>query len=139
MAFSPDGQRIVTGNFQTAKVWLLPPGTRRSSSRGTVPQVMAFSRTDGGLSLALSEGEGMGRGPWANCSRSAQRLDFVSGIFPDGQQIVTAVLMRPSRLARGQCNVAAWRVEERAAAQSSAALQRERTIEQQSLTNLSRR
>ena len=98
MAFSPDGQRIVTGSDdQTAKVWEAASGR----------ELLTLKGHSGGIwSVAFS---------------------------PDGQRIVTGSRDQTARVweaARPE-QVAAWQEEERAAAQYLAALQRERTAEQE--------
>ena len=89
MAFSPDGQRIVTGSWdQTAKVWEAASGRELLTLKGHSDAIVsvAFS-PDGQRIVTGSEDQtakvweaASGRGT-AHAQR-AQRCDSVCGLFP---------------------------------------------------------
>jgi WD40 repeat protein/class 3 adenylate cyclase len=140
VAFSPDGHRIVTGSSdQTAKVWEAASGRELLTLKGHNAWIgsVAFS----------PDGQRIVTGGWDRTARvweaaSGRELLTLKGhnawigsaaFSPDGQRIVTGSEDQTARVwqvARAR-EVAAWQAEERAAAQSLAGLQRERTAEQE--------
>jgi len=140
VAFSRDGQRIVTGSSDaTAKVWDAASGRDLLTLRGHKGQVCSIRFSPDGQRFVTGSMDGTAK-VWETATGielltlkehrdSVRSVDF----SPDGQRIVTGSYDNTAKVwkaARPE-QVVAWQEEERAAARSLAALERERTVEQE--------
>jgi len=140
VAFSPDGQRIVSGSGdQTAKVWEAASGRELLTLKGHSAAIRSVAFFPDGQRIVTGSSDQTAKVWEAASGRELLTLKGHSaGILsvafsPDGQRIVTGSSDQTARVweaARAE-QVAAWQQEERAAAQSLAALQRERIAEQE--------
>jgi WD40 repeat protein/class 3 adenylate cyclase len=140
VAFSPDGQRIVTGSYdQTAKVWDATSGRELLSLKGHSLGVLSVAFSPDGQRIVTGSSDQTAKVWEAASGRELLTLKGHSAqiwsvtFSPDSQRIVTGSVDQTARVweaARAE-QVAAWQAEERAAAQSLAGLQRERTAEQE--------
>ena len=131
VAFSPDGQRIVTGSVdKTAKVWDAASWQRTTHAQWAQRCDLTrwpFPRTASGLSPAVSiiRPRCGTRPAGANCSRSRGTAVTIlgCGLFPGRPADCHRQSDRTARVweAPRAEQVAAWQEEERAAAQSLAA------------------
>jgi len=138
VAFSRDGQRIVSGSGdQTAKVWDAATGQELLTLTGHLASVHGVAFSPDGRRIVSCSGDQTAK-VWE--AASGRELLTLSGpgapinsvaFCPDGQRIVTGNGDQTARawLAAGAEEAAAWQAEERAAAQSLAGFQRERTAE----------
>ncbi len=140
VAFSPDGQRIVTGSSdQTAKVWQAASGRELLTLKGHGAPIASVAFSPDSRRIVTGSVDQTARVWEAASGRELLTLkghgDGIRSVAfsPDGQRIVTGSVDQTARvwLAAGAEQVAAWQAEERAAAQSLAGLQRERTAEQE--------
>jgi WD40 repeat protein/serine/threonine protein kinase len=140
VAFSPDGQRIVTGSSdQTAKVWEVASGREVLTLQGHSGAIdsVAFSPdarriVSGSLDQTAKVWEAASGRELLTLQGHSGAIDSVA-FSPDGRRIVTGSWDWTARVweaARAE-QVAAWQEEERAAAQSLAALGRERVAEEE--------
>ena len=137
-AFSPDGQRIVTGSYdQTAKVWEAASGRELLTLKGHSAPIWSVAFSLDGQRIVTGSVDVTAKVWEAASGRELLTLKGHSaGIWsvafcPDGQRIATGSEDQTARVwqaARAE-EVAAWQAEERAAAQSLASLPRERTAE----------
>jgi len=138
VAFSPDGQRIVIGSLS---------GTAKVCDAATGRELLALNGHSGLIGSAAFSLDGQ-RIVTGGADRTAKVWDAASGrelltlkghsdrvlavaFSADGQRILTGSRDRTVRVweAPRAEHVAAWQEEERAAAQSLAALERERTAQ----------
>jgi hypothetical protein len=138
VAFSPDGQRIVTGSAdQTAKVWEAASGRELLALTGHIAPIWSVAFSPDGRRIVTGSADQTAK-VWE--TTSGRELLTLKGhtapirsvaFSPDGQRIVTSSEDATAKVweAAGAEQVAAWRAEERAAAQSLAGLQHERTAE----------
>jgi len=140
VAFSPDSQRIVTGSLdETAKVWEAASGRELLTLKGHSGWILSVGFSPDGQRI-VSGSEDQTAKVWEAVSgRELLTLkEHTAGIFsvafsPDGQRIVTGSRDRTAKVweaARPE-QVAVWQEEERGAAQYLAALERERSAEQE--------
>ena len=140
VAFSPDGQRIVTGSHdETAKVWDAVSGRELLTLKGHNNWVCGVAFSPDGERIVTGSDDNTAKVWDAASGRELLTLKgHSSGVTtvafsPDGQRIVTGSRDHTARVweaARPE-QVAAWQEEERSAAQYLATLQRERTAEQE--------
>ena len=140
VAFSPDGQRIVTGSEdETAKVWEAASGQELLTLKGHSGWIHSVAFSPDGQRIVTGSDDQTAKVWEAASGRELLTLKGHSGgvssvaFSPDGQRIVTGSRDQTARVweaARAE-QVAAWQEEERAAAQYLAALERERTAEQE--------
>jgi WD40 repeat protein len=140
VAFSPDGQRIITGSGdRTAKVWEAASGRELLTLKGHSGVIGSVVFSPDGQRIVTGSYDRTARVWEAASGRELLTLkahsDMIESVAfsPDGQRIVTGSDDRTARIweaARAE-QVAVWQQEERAAAQSLAALQREQTAEQE--------
>ena len=134
VAFSPDGQRIVTGSFdQTAKLWEAASGKELLTLKGHSSWVNGVAFSPDGQRIATGGIDNTAR-VWETASgrelltlKGHLRGVVCVSFSPDGQRIVTGSRDRTARVweaARPE-QVAAWQKEERAATQHVAAAQAE--------------
>ena len=140
VAFSPDGQRILTGSGDdTAKVWEAAGGRELLTLKGHNAPIRSVAFSPNGRRIVTGSEDATAKVWEAAGGRELLTLKghntpIRSVTFsPDGQRIVTGSDDHTARvwLAAGAEQIAAWQAEERAAAQSLAGLQRERTAEQE--------
>jgi WD40 repeat protein/serine/threonine protein kinase len=140
VAFSPNGQRIVTGSLdETAKVWEAASGTNLFTLKGHSGRVLCAAFSPDGRRIVTGGGDNIAK-VWEAASGATlltlkgHSLGIRSVAFsPDGQRILTGSRDDTAKVweaARPE-QVAAWQEEERVAAQHLAALERERTAEQE--------
>lgn len=144
VAFSLDGQRIVTGSYdQTAKVWNAATGRELLTLLGHRARLSCVTFSPDGKRIVTSSFDQTVK-VWDAASGQellGVKLKGPAGFFtfpfsvvfsPDGQRLAMGSSDHTARVwdaARPE-EVTAWQVEERAAAQSLAALQRERAGEE---------
>jgi Tol biopolymer transport system component len=140
VAFSPNGQRVVTGSYdQTAKVWDAASGAELFTLKGHGHQVRSVAFSPDGRRIVTGSADQTAK-VWE--AATGQELLTLNGhtasiwsvVFsPDGQKIVTGSDDQTAKVwqTAGAEQVTAWQEEERAGAQYLAALQRERTTEQE--------
>jgi WD40 repeat protein/serine/threonine protein kinase len=143
VAFSPDGKKIVTGSHdETAKVWDAASGRELLTLKGHSNWVLGAAFSPDGQRIVTGSDDNTAKVWEAATGRELLTLKGHSGgvmsvaFSPDGQRIVAGSRDHTARVweaATGQ-QVAAWQEEERAAAQYLAALERERTAEQERQT-----
>jgi WD40 repeat protein len=143
VAFSPDGRRVVTGSWdQTAKVWDAASGKELLTLKGhsAVVRSAVFS-PDGQRIVTGSEDTKVKVWDAASGRELLTLKGHSSPVYsvafsPDGQRIVTGSGDQTAKVweAARSDQVASWQEEERAAAQQLAALERERTAEQERQT-----
>jgi len=136
VAFSPDSQRILTGsNDKTAKVWETATGRELLTLKGHRAWVssVAFSPDRRRIGTGSYDGtakvwEAAGGRELLTLKGHSQAISSVA-FSPDGRRIVTGSYDHTAKVweAAPAEQVAAWQEEERAAAQSLAAQERERT------------
>jgi WD40 repeat protein/serine/threonine protein kinase len=140
VAFSADGRRIVTGSQDmTPKVWDAASGRELLSLRGHSSWVLGAAFSPDGRRIVTSSDDNTAKVWEASSGRElltlrGHSLGIVAVAFsPDGRRIVTGSRDHTARVweAATAQQVDAWREEERAAAQSIAALERERAAEQE--------
>jgi WD40 repeat protein len=140
VAFSPHGQRIVTGSSdETAKVWDAASGKELLTLKGHSSLIWSVAFSPNGQRIVTGGGDNIAK-VWEAASGAplltlkGHSLGIRSVAFsPDGQRIVTGSRDQTAMVweaARPE-QVAAWQEEERVAAQHLAALERERTAEQE--------
>ena len=140
VAFSPDGQRIVTGSSDaTAKVWDTATGRELLTLSGHSEQVWSVAFSPDGQRIVTGSPDRTAK-VWD--AASGEELLTLKGhvsyvrsaaFSPDGQRIVTGSWDNTAKVwvAATPQQVAAWQEEERAAAQSLAALERKQIAEQE--------
>jgi hypothetical protein len=141
-AFSPDGQRIVTGSEDnTAKVWDAASGSELLTLKGHGIGVWSVAFSPDGQRIVTGSGDQTAKVWDAANGREVLMLKGHGGgvgavaFSPDGQRIVTGSIDGTAKVwkAAGAGQVAAWREEERAAAQSITIMQHERKVERERL------
>ena len=75
LAFSPDGERLASGGFRTAKIWSRPHNVRRGELAGVAGDVTALALSADGKSAALGLADG-----------KIQRFDLATGM-PAGELV----------------------------------------------------
>jgi Flp pilus assembly protein TadD len=140
VAFSPDGQRIVTGSLdRTAKVWDAANGTNLLTLNGHRNRVYSVAFSPDGQRIVTGSEDHTAKVWEAASGRELLTLKGHSGevvcvaFSPDGLRIVTGSRDHTARVweAASPAQVAAWQEEERAAAQSLAAMQERQAIDDQ--------
>jgi WD40 repeat protein/serine/threonine protein kinase len=140
VAFSPDGQRIVTGSAdQTAKVWESASSRELLTLKGHNAPIRSVAFSPDGRRIVTGSEDATAKVWEAACGRELLTLKghgapiTCVAFSPDGQRILTGSGDQTAKvwLAAGAEQIAAWQAEERAAAQSLAGLQRERTAERE--------
>ena len=144
VAFSADGERIVTGCCDgTAKVWDAATGKDLVTLNGHSDQVWSVAFSPDGRRIVTGSPDTTAKVWEASSGLELLALRGHSGAVhsvafsPDGQRIVTGSWDYTAKvwMAATPQQVAAWQEEERVAAQSLAALQRERAAEQERQTS----
>jgi len=140
VAFSPNGQRIVTGSEDhTAKVWEAASGRELLTLKEHSDGIWCVAFSPDGQRI-VTGGDDQTAKVWEAVSgREVLTLKGHSDAInsapfsPDGQRIVTASDDQTAKIWRAARpeDVAAWKEEERTASQSMAALQRERNVEEE--------
>ena len=140
-AFSPDGQRIVIGyDGGTATMWDAATGRELLALNGHSAPIKSMAFSPDGRRIVTGSYDHTAKVWEADSGRELLTLKGHSEAVlavtfsPDGQRIVTGgidLTVRAWELARPE-QVAAWQEEERAAAQSLAALERESTAQAES-------
>jgi hypothetical protein len=139
VAFSPDGQRIVTGSWDlTAKVWQAGSGQELLTLKGHSDWIRSVAFSPDGQRIVTGGDDRTARVWEAGIGRELLTLKtrgFAESVAfsPDGKRIVTGNWDKTAEVweaARSE-QVALWQQEERVAAEYMAALQRERTAEQE--------
>jgi len=140
VAFSPDGQRIVSGSGdRTAQVWDGTTGQKLATLTGHVDQVRSVAISPDGRRIVTGSADQTLRVWEATTGRALLTLKghgarVCSVAFsPDGQWIASGSDDQTARLwpAARAAQVVAWQEEERAAAQYLAVQQRERATGQE--------
>jgi len=140
VAYSPDGQRIVTGSHDhTAKVWEAASGRELLVLTGHSDWINSVTVSPDGQRIATVSDDGTAKLWEAASGRELLTLRghrdgvFAVAFSPNGRRIVTGSDDNTAKVweaARTE-QVAAWQQEERAAAQALVALERERAAEQE--------
>jgi WD40 repeat protein len=140
VAFSPDGQRIVTGSGDnTAKVWEAATGRPLLMLKGHGNGILSVAFSPDGRRIVTGSEDATAKVWEAASGRElltlkGHRAPIWSVAFSrDGQRIVTGSWDQTAKIweTAGEDQVAAWQSEERAAAQSLAVLRAARTAEQE--------
>jgi hypothetical protein len=141
VAFSPDGQRIVTGSADgTAQVWDAASGRVILTLNGHNDAIETVAFSPDGRRIVTCSDDYTAKVWDAACGRELLTLNGNSGpvrdvaFSPDGCRIVTGNAWGHTAMvweAATPEQVAAWQGEDQAAEQHLAALQRERTAEQE--------
>jgi len=140
VAFSPDGRKIATASSDaTAKVWDAASGKDLLTLRGHSEQVWSVGFSPDGQRIVTGSPDRTAKVWEIATGKELLTLkghsNYVRSVAfsPDGRRIVTGSMDNTAKVweAATPQQVAAWQEEERAAAQSLAALQRERTAQEE--------
>ncbi|MBI4660224.1 MAG: protein kinase [Verrucomicrobia bacterium] len=134
LAFSPDARRFVTGSWdRTAKVWETSTGRELLTLKGHTEQITCVDFSPDGRRIVTGSFDRTVKIWEANTGRELLTLKghkyylCAAIFFPDAQRILTASQDRTALIwkAASQEQVVAWQEEERDAARSLEALQRQ--------------